>query len=179
MYYIPIWSVFLLFVTASYFHHLNQVHLYAIARTGHVPQIFNLKMSLQGRPIIQDLLEATGGKALLYDPSFVDDAKNISNIPSIVVPDIQTIPALQKELPELPDVQDVDMGMIFHTSGTTSGRPKPVPETHQWLRCQAQVQWPGIWQGKFATQGMFNNLGSFSNVGSATSACSFYYLGSI
>lgn len=129
-------------------------------------------MSFQGRPVIHYLLEVTGGKALLYDPTLTDDVKDISHIPCIVVPDVETIPALQvrQKLPDLPDVQDVDMGMIFHTSGTTSGKPKPVPETHRWLRCQAQVQWPGIWQGEFEKQGMFNNLGSFANVGSATSA---------
>ena len=130
-------------------------------------------MANQGHPVVQDVLAATKGKAVLYDPFFADFISSL-NVPCMELTDISAIPdAIASALPDLPVVSDEEVGVIFHTSGTTSGMPKPVPETHKWLRCQAQIQWPAIWQGGDG-QAIVNNLGSFANVGSATSM-SFSY----
>lgn len=148
------------------------VSLYAIARAGYIPQMFNRKVSPQ---VIDDLLTATGGKALVYDASFAQHAKNAHHS-SLPIPELSIIAtSADLPLPELPSVELTDMAVIFHTSGTTSGKPKPIPETHRFLKSQAQVQWPAIWKAEFKTQATFNNLGSFAAVGSGTSESLLLY----
>ncbi|KAJ6570813.1 hypothetical protein DFH09DRAFT_1462718, partial [Mycena vulgaris] len=56
--------------------------------------------------------------------------------------------------------------MIFHTSGTTSGKPKPIPESHRWFRFETE-QWRGLCQGSSESQNLFNNIVSFGHVDSA------------
>ncbi|KAJ7592020.1 acetyl-CoA synthetase-like protein [Mycena floridula] len=157
-------SVVGLWITGTRYRDL--VNLYAIARAGFIPQVFSLNFRT---PMIIDLLATSKGKALLYCSSFGEHVKDF-DIPILVVPELDTIPKVTAALPDLPEVEDTDMAMIFHTSGSTSGRPKPIPETHRWLKYLAQKQWARVWQGDFKTQPMFNNVGSFANVGSATIA---------
>ncbi|KAJ7509711.1 acetyl-CoA synthetase-like protein [Mycena galericulata] len=141
------------------------VHIYGISRAGFIPEVLNAKMTL---PIVHDLLAKTGGKALIYDPSFAEHVAGASEFPSLPIPDLSGL-SVPSSLPVLPKVAPDDIALIFHTSGTTSGIPKPVPETHRWLRCQAQVQWPNIWQCYPNGEPLVvNNIGSFANVGSAT-----------
>lgn len=148
-------------------HYSDLVHLYAISRIGFIPQMLNKAMAVSGEPVIKDLLSLTNGKTVIYDPFFKDFVNDIP-VPCLEIPDLTSVTPLSCTLPDVPKVRDDEVGMIFHTSGTTSGKPKPVPETHKWLRCQAQVQWPAIYQGN-CVQAVVNNLGSFANVGSATS----------
>jgi acyl-coenzyme A synthetase/AMP-(fatty) acid ligase len=122
------------------------VHIYGLSRAGFVPQVLNANATV---PIIRDLFRKSGGKALLYAPEFaarVDITDTgARSIQSVVIPELSTLPAVSS-LPALPDVTPDDIALIFHTSGTTSGVPKPVPETHRWLKSQAQVQWPNLMQ---------------------------------
>ncbi|KAF8058198.1 acetyl-CoA synthetase-like protein [Lyophyllum atratum] len=158
-----------IWITGS--HYTDLVHLYAIIRAGFVPQVFNLGMLLvaQGGSMINDLLSLRGGKALVYDEHFAGDIQNVA-VPSCVIPKFESIPETPHwRLDDLPHAEDEDVAIIFHTSGTTSGRPKPVPQTHRWLRCQSHVNWPGLWQGgSDGAQKRFNTLGYLANVGSAT-----------
>ncbi|KAJ6629584.1 acetyl-CoA synthetase-like protein [Mycena sp. CBHHK59/15] len=143
------------------------VHIYGLVRAGFIPEVLNAKMTVS---IIADLLATTGGKALLYDTSFAGIVKDAPlTVFKLSVPDLDSLAAPSSPLPALPDVGCNDIAIIFHTSGTVSGIPKPVPETHRWLTSQAQVQWCGMWQ--FNTDGgplTVNNIGSFANVGSAS-----------
>ncbi|KAJ7480176.1 acetyl-CoA synthetase-like protein [Mycena galericulata] len=141
------------------------VHLYALSRAGYVPQIFSQKFSAQGLAVIKDLLTACDGKALVYDPSFESAVQELG-LPTLVTPSLEVL-ATPQTLPSLPDVEPTDTAVIFHTSGTTSGKPKPVPETHRWFRFQSE-QWKGLCQASFEGQDLFNNIGSFGHVGSAT-----------
>ncbi|KAF9477030.1 acetyl-CoA synthetase-like protein [Pholiota conissans] len=150
------------------------IHLYALARIGYVPQMLNKAMATL-HDAVPSVLSMTQGKAILYDPFFSSAIASLPYKCIALVNDLNLLPLLgDRKLPAIPDVPDDALGVIFHTSGTTGGRPKPVPETHKWLRCQAQVQWPAIWQGGDDVQGVVNNLGSFANVGSATTVS---YLG--
>ncbi|KAJ7037809.1 acetyl-CoA synthetase-like protein [Mycena alexandri] len=141
------------------------VHMYAICRVGFIPQLFSLSYS--GADVVQDLLTTCNAKVLLFDPSFSDAVTTAITVPCIRVPTLTSIPASPLPPPALPSVEETDVAMIFHTSGTTSGKPKPIPETHRYLTGQ-QMQWQGVWQGKFETQDIFNQLGSFAHVGTAT-----------
>ncbi|KAJ3512855.1 hypothetical protein NLJ89_g3283 [Agrocybe chaxingu] len=146
--------------------YIDLVYLYALARLGYIPQMLNKSMAVQGNPVIKDMLAATHGKAVLYDPFFSDFVTDIA-VSMPLITDLSSVGPLSRTLPDIPNATDDEIGIIFHTSGTTSGKPKPVPETHKWLRCQAQIQWVAIWQGG-SEQAVVNNLGSFANVGSAT-----------
>lgn len=117
-------------------------HIYGLARAGYIPEVLGASLTI---PIIRDLFAKTGGKALLFEPTFANLVTDFE-LPSLAIPELGALPAVTSPLPPLPDVAPTDPGLIFHTSGTTSGIPKPVPETHRWIKCQAQVLWPKTWQ---------------------------------
>ncbi|KAJ7101023.1 hypothetical protein C8R43DRAFT_245904 [Mycena crocata] len=143
------------------------VHLYSLSRAGFIPQIFSQKFTAQGLAVIVDLLSACDGKVLVYDPSFEAAIQNLG-LPSLVAPALVSLAIPEAGvLVSLPDVEPTDTAMIFHTSGTTSGKPKPVPESHRWFKFQTET-WRALCQGSFDGQNLFNNIGSFGHVGSAT-----------
>ncbi|KAG6885192.1 hypothetical protein C0993_004976 [Termitomyces sp. T159_Od127] len=154
-------------ITGSRYEDL--VNLYAIIRAGFVPQVFSLVMATQGGIMINELLALQEGKVLILDPHYKDHVPQIT-VPTLVIPDFSALPALleDEKLLDLPEVDDDAIAMIFHTSGTTSGRPKPVPESHKWLRYQSDINWPRAWQSEGKAQKCFNNVGSLANVASAT-----------
>ncbi|KAJ7143491.1 acetyl-CoA synthetase-like protein [Mycena crocata] len=143
------------------------VHLYSLSCAGFVPQIFSQRFSAQGLAVIVDLLSACDGKALVYDPSF-EAAVQKFGLPCLVTPALESL-AIPKAaiLASISDVEPTDTAMIFHTSGTTSGKPKPVPESHRWFKFQTET-WRALCQGSFDGQDLFNNIGSFGHVGGAT-----------
>ncbi|KAJ7983251.1 acetyl-CoA synthetase-like protein [Mycena polygramma] len=141
------------------------VHIYGLARAGFIPEVLNGHMTMT---IVGDLLAKTRGKVLIFEPSFASLVFDIG-VPRVAIPDLADLPSAYSPLPPLPDVNSDDIALIFHTSGTVSGVPKPIPETHRWLKCQAQVQWPNLFQCYPDGQPLIvNNIGSFANVGSAT-----------
>ncbi|KAH8101485.1 acetyl-CoA synthetase-like protein [Cristinia sonorae] len=151
-------------------HYKDLVAIYSVVRAGLIPEVYSIGYLDLGISTIRDLLSTTGGKALLYDRTFANVVHGF-DLPTILIPELDAIPALTTQLPPLPEVEDDDMAMIFHTSGTTSGRPKPVPETHNWLLCQAEMQASSVWQTREhfdGAQDVFNNIGNFGNVGTAT-----------
>ncbi|KAJ6586259.1 acetyl-CoA synthetase-like protein [Mycena vulgaris] len=143
------------------------VTLYAISAAGFVPQVFSIKFSRPGRIIILDLLAACEGKALVLDPTFSDEV-NDTTIPVMEIPGLSSLPAVAPGTLEAPSADSTDTAMIFHTSGTTGGKPKPVRCTHDWMVWQA-IHVNKIWQGSFEGQDIMNNLGSFAHVGTASS----------
>ncbi|KAG6868437.1 hypothetical protein C0993_002756 [Termitomyces sp. T159_Od127] len=145
------------------------VNLYALARAGYIPQVFSLVMATQGGVMINDLLRVCNGKALVYDEYYQEYISEV-DFPVLRVPGLLSPATLQakEHLVGLPVIEDHDVAIIFHTSGTTSGRPKPVPQSHRWLKYQWQVSWPCAWQGGGPEQKVFSNIGSFANVASAT-----------
>ncbi|KAJ7036755.1 acetyl-CoA synthetase-like protein [Mycena alexandri] len=148
-------------------HYADLLQIYGICRAGFVPQVFSVGFS--SVDVVDELLRACHGKVLLYDPSF-SDAVAAVRVPHLSIPALNDmhVDNSRPTLPHLPEVKEDDMGMIFHTSGTTSGRPKPIPETHRWLKGQ-QTHWKGVTQGYFSEgQDVYNQLGSFAHLGSAT-----------
>ncbi|KAH9944105.1 acetyl-CoA synthetase-like protein [Epithele typhae] len=115
--------------------YLDAVHIYAIARAGYIPQYFSLR--LPNPDIIFELLEKSNGRALIYDASYASPVLNDHPLPTYSAVDARTLPdALEVALP--PNVASTnanDTLMIFHTSGSTSGRPKLVPVSYRWWDC--------------------------------------------
>ena len=108
---------------------MDAVHIYSIARAGYIPQYFSLR--LPNPDIIFELLEKSNGRALIYDPSYAVSDK--PPVPTYTAVDARTLPAAVATLPpNLCSSNGDDTLMIFHTSGSTSGRPKLVPVSYAW-----------------------------------------------
>ena len=107
------------------------LHVYGITRAGYIPQMFNLRLS--NPTVIFELLQKTGARALVCDPSAHVD---LSGCP---VPNYSDIQVRDRDVPDvvLPplriDRSASDLVFIFHTSGSTSGSPKLIPCNRRWV----------------------------------------------
>ena len=111
---------------------MDAVHIYAVARAGYIPQYFSLR--LPNPDIIFELLEKSNGRALIYDPSYASVLDH--PLPTYPAVDARTLPIAEATLPpNQASVNGNDVLMIFHTSGSTSGRPKLVPVSYAWWDC--------------------------------------------
>ncbi|TFK89636.1 acetyl-CoA synthetase-like protein [Polyporus arcularius HHB13444] len=110
--------------------YVDAVHIYSIARAGYIPQYFSLR--LPNPDIIFELLEKSNGRALIYDASYAV-VPGQTPLPTYTAVDARTQPAAEASLPPNTGSSDGDDTlMIFHTSGSTSGRPKLVPVSYSW-----------------------------------------------
>lgn len=147
--------------------------MYALCAAGLIPQVFSTYYSAQGVAMVEELMTMSSAKVLLYDPEFEHLVSKASCV-RVSIPDLIFIKSFEYSMPTLPDVSDEDIAIIFHTSGTTSGRPKLIPETHGWVRSLTTIQWRGYWQGSYESQDILNNLGSLSMTGTATGEPALY-----
>ena len=102
-----------------------------MTRAGYIPQMFSLR--LPSPIVIFELLQETGARALVYEPSFHVDLSGcpVLNYSAVQVRDQDVTDVV---LPPLPtDYSASDLVFIFHTSGSTGGRPKLVPCNRRWV----------------------------------------------
>ncbi|KAI0800938.1 acetyl-CoA synthetase-like protein [Fomes fomentarius] len=110
--------------------YVDAVHIYSIARAGYIPQYFSLR--LPNPDIIFELLERSNGRALIYDSSYASVLEH-NPVPTHTAVDVRNLPAVEATLPlNRASTNGDDTLMIFHTSGSTSGRPKLVPVSYAW-----------------------------------------------
>ncbi|KAI0639731.1 acetyl-CoA synthetase-like protein [Trametes polyzona] len=110
--------------------YVDALHIYSLVRAGYIPQFFSLR--LPNPDIIFELLERSNGKALIYDDAFATVLSS-NPVPTYSAVDARTLPLSQASLPpNRGSTNGDDILMIFHTSGSTSGRPKLVPCTYAW-----------------------------------------------
>ncbi|KAH9837074.1 acetyl-CoA synthetase-like protein [Rhodofomes roseus] len=110
--------------------YVDALHIYGISRAGYVPQLMSLR--LPNPDVILELLEQSGGRALIYDTSFSAVVRP-GSVPMHVAVDPRDITVSDVPLPPIEEgSRSEDPVMIFHTSGSTSGRPKLVPCSHSW-----------------------------------------------
>ena len=107
------------------------LHIYGMTRAGYIPQMFSLR--LPNPIVIFELLQKTGARALVCEPSFSVDLSGCPvlhylaiqvrdrDVPDVVLPPLQI------------DHSASDLVFIFHTSGSTSGSPKLVPCNRRWV----------------------------------------------
>lgn len=110
--------------------YVDVLHIYSIVRAGYIPQLFSLR--LPNPDVIFELLQKSNGKALIFDASF-------GNVPPQDAVHTYLAVDARAEQPSnfvLPPIQEGKNGdetlMIFHTSGSTSGRPKLIPCSYAW-----------------------------------------------
>ena len=107
------------------------LHVYGMSRAGYIPQMFNL--GLPNPVVVFELLQKTGARALVCEPSFPVD---LSGCP---VPNYSAVQVCGQDVADvaLPppqiDCSGSDLVFIFHTSGSTGGSPKLVPCNRRWL----------------------------------------------
>lgn len=110
--------------------YLDAVHIYSVARAGYIPQFFSLR--LPNPSVIFELLAKSNGKAIIFDAAFANVGDS-TPLPVYASVDARAEPVSDIVLPPVaPDVNGNDTLMIFHTSGSTSGRPKLVPCSYAW-----------------------------------------------
>ena len=103
-----------------------------MTRAGYIPQMFSLR--LPNPIVIFELLQKTGARALVCEPSFPVDLSGcpVPNYSAIQVRD-QDVPAEVILPPLRTDYSASDLVFIFHTSGSTGGSPKIVPCNRRWI----------------------------------------------
>ncbi|KAH9898072.1 acetyl-CoA synthetase-like protein [Cubamyces lactineus] len=110
--------------------YVDALHIYGMARAGYIPQFFSLR--LPSPEIIFELLERSKGRALVYDSSY-GSVLSHNPVPTYEAIDARRLPAIDAPLPpNRSSTNGNDTLMIFHTSGSTSGRPKLVPASFAW-----------------------------------------------
>ena len=110
--------------------YVDVLHIYSIVRAGYIPQLFSLK--LPNPDVIFELLQKSNGKALIYDLTF-GTVPAQGSVKAWAAVDARAEEACSVPLPPVEEGRNGDETlMIFHTSGSTSGRPKLVPCSYSW-----------------------------------------------
>ncbi|KAI0089764.1 acetyl-CoA synthetase-like protein [Irpex rosettiformis] len=108
------------------------VHIYGVARASYIPQLFSLR--LPNPDVIYELLYRANALALIHDPSFAEIVLN-SPVPTHPAEAVSSDDVGDELLSPLANmaVDEADIIMIFHTSGSTSGSPKLVRCSLKWV----------------------------------------------
>ncbi|KAI0351489.1 acetyl-CoA synthetase-like protein [Trametes cingulata] len=147
-------------------HWSDLAHIYSVAAAGFVPEVFG---SVFTATFVQDLLDTHAARVLIYDDAFAALLPQVKWQQTMIrLPSLGDLPKTGAHPSAPPEVGEDDVAMIFHTSGTTAGRPKPVPQTHKWLVAEGEVTWKCVIQRHPAGQHVFNNIGSFASIGAAS-----------
>ena len=111
--------------------YVDILYIYAIARAGYIPQLFSLR--LPNPDVIYELLERAEGKAMVYEPELENILAGCP-VPAYRAVDLRSVDVDATALPPMfVPASGSDIAMIFHTSGSTSGRPKLLPCDYKWL----------------------------------------------
>ncbi|KAI9058857.1 acetyl-CoA synthetase-like protein [Trametes sanguinea] len=111
--------------------YLDAVHIYGLARAAYIPQLFSLR--LPNPDVVYELLDRAGAQALIFEPSFASIVMDCP-VPAELAVDLCSMDAAEVPLPPLwVPSHGAEVIMIYHTSGSTSGSPKLVPCTADWV----------------------------------------------
>ncbi|KAH9917682.1 acetyl-CoA synthetase-like protein [Epithele typhae] len=145
----------------------------ALSALGFVPQFFGGYFPSADSVLL--LLERGGGKALVVDPSlaapFAEHPSTVPRFSPLAPAELDTL-AAARPLDEWAFGADRavrldDVAILFHSSGTTAGLPKIIPNTFRMLRSVLEHKFskeqlpsrPGV-------QVCYNTIGSLANIGS-------------
>ena len=112
------------------FTYTDALHIYGMCRAGYIPQLFSLR--LPNPDVVFELLGRSGARALVYDASFAHSVRD-APVPTHLAVDASGEDLAGLALPTHPRVMADDVALYYHTSGSTSGRPKLVPYDYRWL----------------------------------------------
>lgn len=103
------------------------VCIYGMARAMFIPQLFSLR--LPSSIVVYELLAEAGARALVYDQKATNAVTDFSTLTTYGAPSLVDFRnSAADPLPPLRTPESMEeLVFIFHTSGSTSGRPKLVP----------------------------------------------------
>jgi acyl-coenzyme A synthetase/AMP-(fatty) acid ligase len=155
------------------FTYADVLNIYGISRAGYIPQLFSLR--LPNPTVVRELLEKTGAQALIYDTSYTDAVSTIL-LPKFLPCSDLNVSVSDITLPSLEVVDSSRIAFIFHTSGSTSGSPKLVPCTYQWV--EAAIHKTSIAHAPYNAdvQDVAVYMGSMCHIGQACSEYSLFNL---
>jgi acyl-CoA synthetase (AMP-forming)/AMP-acid ligase II len=111
--------------------YLDVLHVYGLARAGYVPQLFSLR--LPNPEVVYELMSSVHAAALIHDmatPCSLSD----SPVPTFAAVASHDVIDNDETLPSLAEDLGADAAFcLFHTSGSTSGKPKVIPCSYRWL----------------------------------------------
>ncbi|KAJ7817693.1 acetyl-CoA synthetase-like protein [Mycena olivaceomarginata] len=149
-------------VLSDGYQYLHLVYTIALSRASYVPQMLTHMLTDPG--IIFELLEKAGAKAVVYDPC-LEFLTAFSAFPKICLTDIdnKNWDTVLPPVEQLPSGSDVCFNYL--TSGSTSGSPKIVPLTQEFVSTYYKAQF-NIWlQGRRSDiQDVFLARGSICSV---------------
>ncbi|KIK68961.1 hypothetical protein GYMLUDRAFT_152439, partial [Collybiopsis luxurians FD-317 M1] len=114
------------------YRYINVLHVYGISRAGYIFQLINI-FPTANYDVIRGPFELAKTGAFIFKSLYKDVVRDIP------IPCYQALSLVdatfssQHPLPGLPKVEEEDTGIIFQTSGTTSGASKIVPGSYSWL----------------------------------------------
>jgi non-ribosomal peptide synthetase component E (peptide arylation enzyme) len=139
---------------------------------GYIPQLFS--PVFPNSDVVYELMSKSGAKVMIYDEIFAEKVQKFG-LPTFLVYDMNSLntdATVQSDgLCALTTTKALgtDTAVIVHSSGTTSGMPKLIPVTHNWLTSFIIHKWEDVLcQGEYTTQNIINSLGSLAHVGSFT-----------
>ena len=147
--------------------YLHFVYAIALARASYVPQM--ITYLLTSPSIILELMEKGGSRMILYDSALESLTKDCP-FPKMPLSSLESLPTVNENT-ILPNVEDLPSGSdvctLYLTSGSTSGCPKVVPLTQNFLSTYYKSQF-GTWLGgkHFDTQDVFVARGSICYIAS-------------
>ncbi|KAJ7717991.1 putative amp-CoA ligase [Mycena metata] len=153
-----------LWLTGSKYEDL--INILGVSAASFIPQLFSVTYSNAG--MVQDLLSASGAKALVLDTAFssFSEGSALPTLPSPVFSDFEVGTLTLSDL-VLAYIEQNDTAVIFHSSGTTSGSPKLIRTTHGWISTYMKFKY-SLCQGDLKGHNVTNNIGSLAHVGSMT-----------
>ncbi|KAF5344419.1 hypothetical protein D9758_015474 [Tetrapyrgos nigripes] len=147
--------------------YIDILHIYGIFRAGYIPQPMSIVPTAL---FILPLLEHSKSKALIFELPYAATVKELAQTLGIRTYDALTcLPDYsgQITLPSLPEAKPEDIAIFFHTSGSTSGKPKIVPGNYRWLDAMVTKLIEGM-KGSFCHTGQFittiRHIGSGSTI---------------
>jgi acyl-CoA synthetase (AMP-forming)/AMP-acid ligase II len=133
------------------------VYAIALARASYIPHMCPM---LTHPAVIFGLMEKAESKMILYNPSLEHLMVNCP-FPKMALNPIESTesPSIvhgDSVLPRSEDLPSSDIGIIFNTSGSTSGSPKIVPFTHEVINIMTRAK---MWLDQESLDGRDISLG--------------------
>ncbi|GJJ14477.1 hypothetical protein Clacol_008741 [Clathrus columnatus] len=132
------------------------VHLFGLMNAGFVPQILTLK--IRSAEVAVEYFKRSNISHIIHAPTApTDQLRNHFQIHETV--DIKPSDSVVADVhvPSLQEKTGDDTVVILHSSGSTSGKPKLIPYTRNWIHGHAQKPLPGLPDGKEISFQQFRN----------------------
>ncbi len=130
--------------------------------------MFSLR--LPNPEVIYELLSMANAKALIYESAFAPICTDCP-VPAHLAVGSDCVPESSTPLSPLRPVAEQDVAFIFHTSGSTSGRPKLVPCSYRWVGAAVTKSHQLSAPKDNRRQDVTVWMGSMCHIGQSFSAC--------